>query len=210
MPVDNRRPPNSTLPEPQTQQQPPRTAPETSTTAGEGQRSGKRQVSFADKDVVTLYRPSKGMGGHELPVTQPAKPPAPATARADARPACARIKEQNGGQSILWPSGQRYKGAYDGFGAPHGEGTVRLADGREHVSAWFHGACVSVAGDTNWAKDVEVYMSPPTKRSTTPTPTGVRTTPAPTPNKAAEKTDAGPKPGGMLGRLRNLSKKDKT
>lgn len=167
-----------------------------------GARRGKKQVRFSEVDAVTTYRPGETFAGHDLPVTRAAKPAAPAEARGGARPACAVLTEQDGSRSILWPSGQRYHGSYDNANVPHGEGTVRLADGHEHVSTWFHGTCTAVAGDAARARGVEHYLSPAVKRTATPQARSNRTASS-TPSEGGAS-----KARNLLGKLRNLGKKD--
>lgn len=200
MPVDNRKTPSSKPPQTQAKAQPqgrPRAGGQKAgETASDPRGASKKRVSFSALDAVATYVPGEGLAGHDLPKPQAAKPPAPVRVRHGARPACAHLNERDGTQSVLWPSGQRYSGATDAHGMPHGDGTVRLADGHDHVSQWFHGTCVAVAGDVNRAKSVEAYVGPAASRAARGA-------------GAAEKPSAAQDASSLLGRLRRLSKKGK-
>lgn len=197
MPVDKNSPRDPHLGQQKVQSAPATDSSKPSARAPGSAEPGrkKKQVRFSEVDSVTTYRPGESLAGHDLPVSQAAKPAAAAVATNNARPACAVVAEKDGTRSLLWPNGQRYHGHFDGAGAPHGEGTVRLADGHEHVSTWFHGVCTAVAGHSAQARPVEDYL-PPTPLQL------ARALPAPPPGRAAATARA------LVQRFKSLGKKD--
>lgn len=195
MPVDNdkpRLPPRSspTAKSGETPSAPPREEPH---------KVGRKQVSFSSQDSVATYVKGEGLEGHAAPQSKAAKAPAPSAPPRAGDAGCKTITRPNGSLRVLWPSGQRYDGPLDGYGAPHGVGTVTLSHGPVlHDARWSHGVCVAVGDRKAPAREVEAYRSPPGRRK----PEQVR---APVPQGAGPVPEPG-RGGKILAQLRKLTK----